>query len=145
MYDDTFVSLSRWVRMQPPMLWAWNRFRSCKYASEKEDFKLGIIQCVTGDEKLGNSSSVQNVCVFVALLWCFLTHCFASLIDSKILNSMIFPEMQRGDVSLLFLPTDDPLCLFQSRFKKEVPGNYLKIKTRRKQYQNPCFSTSKSH
>lgn len=59
-------------------------FVRTKYA----DFKSGIIQCVTGDEKLGIPSSVQNVC-FVALLWCCLAHCFASLIDSKILNSMI--------------------------------------------------------
>ena len=29
-----------------------------------------------------------------------------------------FLEMQSADVSLLFLPTDNALCLFQSRFKK---------------------------
>lgn len=147
MYDDTFVSLSRWVRMQPLMLWAWNRFRSCKVCFREEDFKLGIIQFLVREAR---NSIKCTKCVFCGTalvlsdtLFCVLD--VASLIDSKILNSMISRRCRVLTCPCCFFLLIMLFVCFSPGLKKNLPGNYLKIKTQRKQYQNPCFSTSKSH
>lgn len=89
MYDDTFASLSRWVRMQPPILWVWNRFRSYKICW----LQVGHYSMRHRWWEARNSIKGTK-CVFcgTALLLSDTLFCVldvASLIDSKILNSMI--------------------------------------------------------
>ena len=122
-------------------------FVHAKYASEKRTSSWALFNSSWWEAR---NSIKCTKCVFCGTalvlsdtLFCVLD--VASLIDSKILNSMISRRCRVLTCPCCFFLLIMLFVCFSPGLKKNLPGNYLKIKTQRKQYQNPCFSTSKSH